>query len=125
MAATAAIGAAAAVISIIFCLALKGSAHVFNSKIKNDYLRPFVGGCIVIVMTLIVGTRDYNGSGVNIIEKAMNGEAFGFAFLLKIIFTAVTIGSGFRGGEIVPTMFIGSTLGCTRAQALSCHRLCR
>ena len=118
MAATAAIGAAAAVISIIFCLTLKGSAHVFNSKIKNDYLRPFVGGCIVIVMTLIVGNRDYNGSGVNIIEKAMNGEAFGFAFLLKIIFTAVTIGSGFRGGEIVPTMFIGSTLGCTAAHII-------
>ena len=69
-------------------------------------------------MTLIVGNRDYNGSGVNIIEKAMNGEAFGFAFLLKIIFTAVTIGSGFRGGEIVPTMFIGSTLGCTAAHII-------
>lgn len=118
MAATTAIGAAAAVISIVFCVALKGSALVFNSKIKNDYLRPFIGGCIVIVLTLLVGSRDYNGSGMNVIERAVNGEAFGFAFLLKIIFTAVTIGSGFRGGEIVPTMFIGSTLGCTAAHLI-------
>ena len=49
---------------------------------------------------------------MNIIENAMNGHAEPFAFLLKMLFTAVTIGFGFKGGEIVPTFFIGSTFGC-------------
>ena len=49
---------------------------------------------------------------MNIIENAMNGKAIPYAFLLKMVFTAITIGFGFKGGEIVPTFFIGSTFGC-------------
>ena len=85
----------------------KGAAKLF----KNTFLRAFVGGAAVVVLTLIFG-HDYNGAGMNIIEKAISGEAEPFAFLLKMLFTAVTIGFGFKGGEIVPTFFIGSTFGC-------------
>ena len=107
----AALSALCALLSIGFCLLMhfshKGAAKLF----KNTFLRAFTGGALVVVLTLIFG-RDYNGAGMNIIENAMNGHAAPFAFLLKMLFTAVTIGFGFKGGEIVPTFFIGSTFGC-------------
>ena len=59
------------------------------------------------------GSGDYNGAGGGVIELALEGEVrVPWAFLLKMLFTALTLGAGFRGGEIVPTLFIGSTFGC-------------
>ena len=105
-----------AVVSIVFCLAMKHSHEAFEKYIRNPYIRAVVGGVVVIALTLLVGTRDYNGGGMHIIEGIFHGEEVSkWAFLLKIIFTAVTIGSGFKGGEIVPTLFIGATLGFTMA----------
>lgn len=105
-----------AVVSIVFCLAMKHSHEAFEKYIRNPYIRAVVGGVAVIALTLLVGTRDYNGGGMHIIEGIFHGEGVSkWAFLLKIIFTAVTIGSGFKGGEIVPTLFIGATLGFTMA----------
>lgn len=106
------IGIAAAIVSAIFCQIMHFSAKGFAKFFKNPYLRIFVGGVIVILLTFIVGSNDYNGGGMHIIEKIFNtGEVRYEAFLLKIIFTAITIGAGFKGGEIVPTLFIGSSLG--------------
>ena len=108
-----------AVVSIVFCLAMKHSHEAFEKYIRNPYIRAVVGGVVVIALTLLVGTRDYNGGGMHIIEGIFHGEEVSkWAFLLKIIFTAVTIGSGFKGGEIVPTLFIGATLGFTMADVL-------
>ena len=67
---------------------------------------------MIICLALLVGTTDYNGAGMSIIDKAMTGEASYFAFLFKIVFTSITIAAGFKGGEIVPTLFIGATFGC-------------
>lgn len=61
---------------------------------------------------------DYNGAGMEIIRQAVRGEALPYAFLLKLVFTALTLGSGYRGGEIVPVFFIGSTFGCVAAAFL-------
>ena len=63
------------------------------------------------VLTLLLGTRDYNGAGTQVIERAMAGEASYAAFFIKLVMTAVTIGVGYKGGEIVPVLFIGSTFG--------------
>jgi H+/Cl- antiporter ClcA len=82
--------------------------------LKNDYIRAAAGGVIVVLMTLAVGSQTYNGAGANIIEMCFENrpsEIFALAFLLKMIFTAVTLGSGYKGGEIVPSLFIGATLG--------------
>ena len=70
-----------------------------------------MGGLIVAVLTLIVGTNDYNGAGMDVISRAVAGDAEYEAFILKIIFTALTLGAGFKGGEIVPTLFVGATFG--------------
>ena len=86
--------------------------------IKNPFLRAFAGGSIIVLLTVLLGTYDYNGAGMNVIERAMQGEANGEAFLIKIIFTAITISAGFKGGEIVPAFFIGSTFGCVMGNLL-------
>ena len=98
--------------SVLFCLALHGSERFFQKYIPNQYLRIFTGGVMIIFATIIVGSGDYQGAGGDVIARAIGGEAVWYAFALKIIFTAITIGAGFKGGEIVPTIFIGATLGC-------------
>lgn len=104
-----------ALVSILFCVVMKRSHDMFRVHIKNAYLRIAVGGAILIVLTLLTN-GDYNGAGGGIISAAIeNGNAEYPAFLLKILFTAVCIGSGFKGGEIVPTFFIGATFGCVCA----------
>lgn len=108
-----AIAASCAVLSIIFCTVMKYS-HIYSEKlIKNDYLRIFVGGLAVTLLTFAIGNYDYNGAGMNIVENAINGEVVPYAFALKMVFTALTISFGFKGGEIVPTLFIGATFGAT------------
>lgn len=107
-----------AIISILFCISVKKCEYAFDKLIKNCYLRAFVGGLIIVIMTYIVGSYDYNGAGMDVIERAINGEADSFAFIIKILFTAITISAGFKGGEIVPTFFIGSTFGCVIAPLL-------
>jgi len=68
---------------------------------------------MLIVLTLALGSRDYNGAGGDVIALALNGTLNArLAFLWKMLFTAITIACGFKGGEIVPTFFIGATLGC-------------
>ncbi len=101
-----------ALVSILFCTAIKQFDKYIENKIPDSFIRAFAGGCTVVLLTLIVGSHDYNGAGMDIIAKAMDGKAVPFAFLLKIIFTVITISAGFKGGEIVPTFFIGSTFGC-------------
>ena len=103
---------ACAVVSILFCITLHKIEQKMSELIKNPYKRIFVGGLIVVLLTIILGTNDYNGAGMDIIQKAFRGQVVPYAFLLKILFTAITIGAGFKGGEIVPTFFVGATLGC-------------
>ncbi len=101
-----------ALVSICFCSAIKFFDKFAEKKISNAYIRAFVGGFIIIILTLAVRSYDYNGAGMDVIYRAMDGEAAPFAFVLKILFTVITISAGFKGGEIVPTFFIGSTFGC-------------
>ncbi len=106
------LGICSAAVSILFCFAMKKIRQLYKKYIKNDYIRVAVGGAIVIVLTLLLGTTDYNGAGMDVIERAFEGEASPFAFALKILFTALTLGAGFKGGEIVPSFFTGATFGC-------------
>ena len=98
--------------SIFFCGRIKKWEEIFKRLMPSGYIRAFVGGVIILVLSLSLGTRDYNGAGMDVITKAINGNANYEAFILKIIFTAITISAGFKGGEIVPSFFIGSTFGC-------------
>ena len=99
-----------AAVSMLFCLTLK-KTHKLYDKIPNKTVAAIVGGLAVAILTFIIGTTDYNGAGMDVIGRAVAGEAEYEAFILKIIFTALTLGAGFKGGEIVPTLFVGATFG--------------
>lgn len=98
-------------VSVLFCVTLHTSEHLYQKYMKNPYLRVAAGGVFVIVLTLMVGSQDYNGAGMQVIERCFENEFVPYAFLLKILFTAVTLGAGYKGGEIVPSFFIGATFG--------------
>lgn len=115
---TAGIAILCALVSILFCVSLEKGEHYMKKLVKRAWLRPVIGGALVIALALIVGNQDYNGAGMHVIEAAMQGKADYWSFALKIVFTVITIAAGFKGGEIVPTFFIGSTFGCAVAPLL-------
>ena len=98
-------------LSIVFCFVLKNSARIYRYFIRNPYLRIFIGGLLVVVLTFICGTYDYNGAGSEVIAQAFETRAPFQQFILKLLFTALTLGAGFKGGEILPVFFVGSTFG--------------
>ena len=107
-----------ALVSILFCVAIKKCEHTMEKLLPNPYVRTVVGATLIVVLTLVLGSTDYNGAGMNIITDAIGGNAKPEAFLLKIIFTAITISALFKGGEIVPAFFVGSTFGCVAGALL-------
>lgn len=99
-------------LSVVFCLILRSAGFLYNKYIKNPYLRVFVGGILVIGLTLFIGNFQYNGAGNELIERAIARNVPSYAFILKMIFTSVTLAAGFKGGEIVPAFCTGATFGC-------------
>lgn len=113
------IGIVCAGVSVIFCIVLHQAGSLWKKYVKNQYLRVVIAGFVIIGLTLVLGTRDYLGAGNELIERAIQEEmAHPAAFLLKIIFTSITISAGYKGGEIVPSFCIGATLGCILGQLL-------
>ena len=109
----AALAALCALVSVLFVSVIHFAEHKAKHFIPNKWLRAVGGGCAIIALTLLVGSTDYNGAGMNIIEAAIEeGHARPEAFLLKLLFTAVTLSTGFKGGEVVPSFFVGATFGC-------------
>ncbi len=107
-----------AALSIIFCIAMHNASKYTKKWIPNAYLRIFVFGIIIVVIQLLTRTTDYMGAGMDVIERTMHGEVNGEAVLLKLVLTAITLGVGFKGGEIVPSFFVGATFGCLLGQIL-------
>ncbi|WP_186576056.1 voltage-gated chloride channel family protein [Aquibacillus kalidii] len=108
-------------LSIIFGLLSVGYSQLrhgiqhYSEKLfkKNHMKRAFTGGLIIVLLTVIVGSQDYNGRGLNMLQQSFSGDVTPFAFLAKLIFTAITLGFGFVGGEAIPLFFMGATLGNT------------
>jgi len=89
--------------------------HAFGKRVRWAPARPFIGGFLIIGLTYAVGNRDYLGLSTDLAVKALAGGAgvVLFAFALKLLFTSVTLGTGFQGGEVTPLFVIGATLGAT------------
>lgn len=103
-----------AVVSILFCRGLHGVEHLLKRTMKNPYLRVAVGAAVLIGLTLLTN-GDYNGAGMEVIGRAIAGQADPWAWVWKLLFTAITIGCGFKGGEVVPSFFVGAAFGCVAA----------
>lgn len=101
-----------ALVSILFCRGLRETGRMAARLLPNPYWRAVIGGALIIGLTLLAGSTDYNGAGMELVERAVSGEANAWAWLLKLLFTAVTIGFGFKGGEVVPSFFVGACFGC-------------
>lgn len=99
-------------VSIVFCIMLHHGEKLYKKYLPDPYLRIFTGGTFIVIMTLLVKCQDYNGAGMAVIERCFENEYVPWAFLLKMLFTAVTLGCGFKGGEIVPSFVVGGTFGC-------------
>ncbi len=106
------LGILCAGVCIIFAWSLHKGEHLAKKIAPNSYVRAFAGGVLLVGLTYFSGTHDYNGAGMGVIANAIAGQANFEAFLMKILFTAITVAAGFKGGEIVPTFFIGATFGC-------------
>lgn len=110
-----------AVLSAVFCGIMRGTGWLFRRFLPNTYLRAAVGGTMILLLTFLFG-RNYIGMGSDGIAAAMQGHTEPAAFALKLLFTAITLGCGFRGGEIVPAFFVGSTFGCAMGGLLGLNQ---
>lgn len=109
-------GALVGSISIVFCIMLHTAEHLYKKFLKNSYVRIAAAGCIVVLLSVILQTDFYLGSGQEIIESIFHTEKTElYTFLLKMLFTALTLGAGFKGGEIIPSFCIGAAFGCAAA----------
>lgn len=86
-------------------------SNFYKDKIKYPPLRPAIGGCVVAFGVWILGTTDYIGLGIPVIESSFQQQLPVYAFALKLLFTSLTLGAAFKGGEVTPLFFIGATLG--------------
>lgn len=101
-----------AYISAFFCAMLHTVHKYLRAYFRNPYIRIVAAALVIIAVTKILNTTDYMGAGISVIERAVEGEVKPEAFLVKMILTAITLGAGFKGGEIVPSFYIGATAGC-------------
>ena len=116
-------GIAFGLVSYLFSEASNTIKSLSNRFIQNKYLIPFAGGLLIIGLTFLAGTTDYlglgvhtaSGKGTSLVNAFKAGEIDSFGWLWKLVFTTVTLSTGFKGGEVTPLFFIGATLGNTLA----------
>ena len=90
----------------------------YSKLFPNPMIKSFVGGLVIIGLVYIVGTRKYLGLGIPLIDDAFEGDVSPFTFITKLIFTSLTLGAGYQGGEVTPLFAIGSTLGSSLGDIL-------
>lgn len=97
--------------ALIFARTTHFFAHTFKQYIAYPPLRPVIGGIVVALAVWAIGTTRYIGLGIPVIVEAFNTSLPFYDFAVKILFTALTLGAGFKGGEVTPLFFVGATLG--------------
>lgn len=107
------LGVACAAVTRLFCLLLHVAEHQLPKRLPNPWVRVVLGGVVVVALSYLMGVGRYNGAGMGVITAAVEqGQALPWDFICKILLTAITLASGFKGGEVVPSFYIGATFGC-------------
>jgi H+/Cl- antiporter ClcA len=117
------IGAASGLVARLFSLLSHNLKRIAGKYIKPLWLMPVVGGCVVILLTCVVGNNDYlglgvttaDGTGISIVNAFKGTTLYPSVWVWKLVFTVVTLSTGFKGGEVTPLFFIGAWLGHTIA----------
>ena len=104
-------GIAFGLCAALFSKIIHATTTLFKTRIVYPPLRPFMGGIIVALAVLIIGTTRYIGLGIPTIVQAFDEQLPMYDFALKMAFTIITLSAGFKGGEVTPLFFIGATLG--------------
>jgi H+/Cl- antiporter ClcA len=104
-------GVAFGICAISFGTLTQSIGHFFRSKIKFPPLRPLAGGLVIAIAVFGIGSTKYIGLGIPTIVESFSNQLSPYDFLIKLVFTAVTLGAGFKGGEVTPLFFIGAALG--------------
>ncbi|RZS95716.1 voltage-gated chloride channel family protein [Cecembia calidifontis] len=104
-------GIAFGLVGRLFAKATHNWSHLFNSQINYPPLRPVIGGVLVALIVWAMGTTKYIGLGVPTIVDAFSENLPWYDSLVKIFMTSLTLGSGFKGGEVTPLFYTGATLG--------------
>jgi H+/Cl- antiporter ClcA len=110
-----ALGIAVGLLVRVFVLATDGASAIFRKAARTLGARAFLGGLCILALVAIVGNRLSLGLGIETIQSAFDTPSTARLAFEKLLFTAVSLGSGFKGGEFVPLVFIGTTF----ASALS------
>jgi H+/Cl- antiporter ClcA len=96
--------------------------HWFKEKLikycKNQYLKIFVGGSLMVLATLLLGNSLYNNLSLGLLSSAFDGNVSYLAFIIKLMLTTLCLGAGYQGGEVTPLFVIGATLGATLSNIL-------
>lgn len=108
-------------VSILFSELTHALKKIYSRLFNNPMIKSAVGGFIIIGLVYLLGTRDYLGLGIPLIQDSFAGEVTPFAFLGKLVFTALTLGAGYQGGEVTPLFAIGATLGHSLAGILQLY----
>jgi H+/Cl- antiporter ClcA len=115
----AAMGLGMALATIAFVELTHGLKRALEARVPRLPIRMALGGLAVVAMWKAIGTSDYLGLGVPTIVRAFDDPQLPvYAFAAKLVFTAVTLASGFLGGEVTPLFFVGATLGNVLARLL-------
>ena len=113
-------GLAVAVTSTAFVELTHRLKKLLEKRIPALPIRMMMGGLAVVLMWKLLGTSDYLGLGVPMIVRSFSDPQLPwFAFAAKLVFTAVTLGAGFLGGEVTPLFFVGAALGNVLGRVLS------
>jgi H+/Cl- antiporter ClcA/PII-like signaling protein len=99
------------IIGMMFANCIHWISDAFKRKVAFPPLRPFIGGILVAAAVFALGTTKYIGLGIPTMVAAFHGQQPPWDFAAKFLFTVVTLGAGFKGGEVTPLFFIGATLG--------------
>jgi len=97
--------------AILFVKSTDTIAHLATTYVTYPPLRPFLGGLLLLVLFYLIQDTRFLGLGVETIIDSFTTTQSYTVFLLKILFTAITLGTGFKGGEVTPLFFIGTTMG--------------
>lgn len=103
----------------LFAEATHGLTGLMRRKVSYSPLRPFIGGVVIAAAVFALGTDRYIGLGIPVIQEAFAQSVSPWDFAGKLVFTVVSLGSGFKGGEVTPLFYIGATLGNALAPILN------
>ena len=106
------------VLGVVMCNLFHEAEHLAAHHLPNIWIRIAIGGALIAFLTVLAGDQRFNGAGMEMAMEALGGHAEWYSFAVKMLFTAVTLAAGFKGGEIVPTFCIGATFGCVAGAAL-------